>query len=104
MFYRTVAQSVLLFGLETWVFSAVMERKVEGTHMGYLRLITGKRGRWKSDKIWDTPSSKLVWEEAGTHLVTTYIGRRLGTVVQWVSLRKFFEVCAEEKGYEGGRT
>ena len=33
MFYRAVVQTELLFGLETWVFLAEIERKVEGTHM-----------------------------------------------------------------------
>ena len=32
----------------------------------------------------------------------TYIGRRQATVAQWVALRPLFEVCAREKGYEGG--
>ena len=36
MFYRTVLQAVLLFGLEYWVLSAAMEKTVEGTHTGFL--------------------------------------------------------------------
>ena len=40
-FYRAVAQSVLLFGLENWVLSEAMERKVEGTHTCFLRQIMG---------------------------------------------------------------
>ena len=35
-------------------------------------------------------------------LAMTYIGRRQATVAQWVALRPLFEVCAREKGYEGG--
>ena len=42
IFYRAVAQAVLLFRSETWVILEKMERKVEGTHMGFLRQITGK--------------------------------------------------------------
>ena len=43
MFYRSVEQAVLLFGLDTWLISVSIERKVEGTYMDYLRQITGKR-------------------------------------------------------------
>ena len=35
MFYRAVAQVVLLFGLKTWVILADMERKVECTHTDF---------------------------------------------------------------------
>ena len=43
MLYREVAQSILIFGLETWVISAEMERKVKGDHTGFLIQITGKQ-------------------------------------------------------------
>ena len=42
MFYRVVVQVVLLFGLDTSLLSAAMERKLEGTHVGFLKYITGK--------------------------------------------------------------
>ena len=43
MFYRAVIQAVLLFGSETWILLEAMERKVEGTHTGFLRKIMWKR-------------------------------------------------------------
>ena len=45
IFYRMVVQAILLYGSETWVLSASMENRVEGTHTEFLRLITGKRSR-----------------------------------------------------------
>ena len=33
IFYTVVTQVVLLFGLDTWVQLAAMERTVEGTHI-----------------------------------------------------------------------
>ena len=44
---------------------------------------------------------QLVREAAGTQLAMTHIGRRQGTVAQWVAMRPIFEVCAGEKGKEG---
>ena len=40
MFYRAVVQSVLLFGVETWVLSEAMSRQLEGVHVDLLRRIT----------------------------------------------------------------
>ena len=36
MFYRAVVQAVLLYRLDTWVLSAEMGRKLEGTNTGFL--------------------------------------------------------------------
>ena len=36
MFYRAVAQVVLMFGSETWVLLVTIEKKVEGTHPCFL--------------------------------------------------------------------
>ena len=102
MFYRAVDQAILLYGSETWVISAAMERKVEGTHIGLLRQITGKRARRLGDGTWETPGAEEVREVAQTQSAMTYIGRRQATVAQWVALRPLFGVFAREKGYEEG--
>ena len=36
IFYSAVVQAIILYGLETWVLSAEMERKVEGIHTEFL--------------------------------------------------------------------
>ena len=58
MFYRAVEQAVLLFGSETWVLLASMERKVEGTHTCFLQNITGEKcgGELMGHGMW--PGSK----------------------------------------------
>ena len=61
MFCRVVVQDILLNVLETWVLPAAMERKVEGTHTGFLRQIMGKRARSLGDGTWDTPVAEGVW-------------------------------------------
>ena len=55
MFYRAVAQTVLLFVSETWVLSALMKIKVEGTHTSFLRQITGNQAQGNADRRWVTP-------------------------------------------------
>ena len=49
MFYRSVTQAVLLFGYETWVLLAAMERTVGGTHIRFMRQIMGKRMLRRAD-------------------------------------------------------
>ena len=45
MFYRAVTQEIFLYGLETWVLLAAMEKNVEGSHTYFIRQITGKQAR-----------------------------------------------------------
>jgi hypothetical protein len=42
MFYKSVAQSVLLYGSETWVLSPKMLSKLEGFHKQITRRLTGR--------------------------------------------------------------
>ena len=102
MFYRAATHAVLLFGLETWVISELMEITVEGTHNGFLRQITGKQARRKVDGTWYNPEAEEVQEAAGTQLAKTYIGRIQEMVAQWVALRPIIKLCIREMGYEGG--
>ena len=102
MFYRVVKLAVILFGLENWLISEAMDRTVEGTYMGFLIHITGKKALRKADGTWVTPRAELVWEVERTQSEMTYIGRRQGTMAQWVVLRPIFQVCTKGKGYEGG--
>ena len=45
MFYQTVVQAVLLFGVETWFLLAAIYRKLEGVHVGFLRQMTGQKAK-----------------------------------------------------------
>ena len=55
IFYRTVVQEILLYGLETWVPLAEVENKVEGAHIGLLRQIKRKRARRIGYETLETP-------------------------------------------------
>ena len=67
-----------------------------------MRHITGNRAQRKADGGLVTPRTQVVQEEVGTQLAMNYIGRQQGAVAQWVELQTIFEICAGEKGYEGG--
>ena len=40
-FYRTVVQSVLILGEETWVWTEKILQKMEGLHVGFLKQVAG---------------------------------------------------------------
>ena len=82
IFYRAVVKAILLCGLDNWVLSVSMEKRVEGTNTEFLQLITGKRARRLGDGTWETPGVEGVQEAAGTQSDRTYIERRQATVVQ----------------------
>ena len=94
IFYRAVAQAILLYGLETWFLLAAMKNKVEGSHTGFIRHITGKRAQWMVDRAWETPGAGAEREAVGTQSEMIYIGRRQETIAQWAVLCPMFEVCA----------
>ena len=66
IFYWAVVQAVLLFGVETWVLSEAMSRKLEGVHVGFLRQITGKGAVRGKDGTWRQVAAEKVLDKAGT--------------------------------------
>ena len=66
MFYRAVAQEILLYVLETWVLSAAIKKKVEGAHTVFLSQIMVKRAQKILYRTWETPGAAVVREAAVT--------------------------------------
>ena len=93
MFYREVVQAILMYGSETWVLLAEMERKVKGVHTCFSRHIMGKQERQVGDRVWEMPGVEVLREAAGTQSEMTYIGIRQENLAQWVALQQLFEVC-----------
>ena len=52
-FYKAVAQSVLLFGAETWVLTQRTEKALDSFQYRVVRRLTGKQPRRKMDGNWD---------------------------------------------------
>ena len=71
-----MVQTILLYGSETWVLLASMNRKVEGVYTGILCRIKGKRAKQLRDRKCEMPGADGVLEKLVTQSVRTYIGRR----------------------------
>ena len=44
-----------------------MEKKIEGTHIEFMRMITGKISNHLGGDTWETPGAECTQEEAGNH-------------------------------------
>ena len=77
-----------------------MEKKIEGTHTDFLKIIKGRRAKQLGDGTWETPGAEGIQEAAGTHSSRIYMEQQQEIVVQWVALRPLFEVCTRETGYK----
>ena len=89
-FYRAVVQAVILFGEETCVFSAAMEKRIVGFHTDFLRQVKGKRARRRHNGIWWQEGFEIVLKEVGTQYIWKYINRQKSAVAQWVDLQPIF--------------
>ena len=56
--YRAVVQAILLYGSEMWVLSVSVSNRIEGMHMEFLQMITGKREKQLEDGTWETPGEE----------------------------------------------
>ena len=102
IFYHTVIQAMLLFGAETWVFSAPMTHRMEGFHEGFLRKLTNLKAKILRDGLWRKVVVDKVLQGSGTKLLLKYLDRRQGKVEKWVALRPIFDVFARDTSYTGG--
>ena len=93
-FYRAVVQAIILYGLEAWVISVAMGRKIEGSHIVLVRQIMGKQARRIGDGMWETPGEEVVLEAVGMQSEMVYIGKRQATMAQWLALQPQLKVCA----------
>ena len=65
-------QVVLLFGTETWVLLAAINRKLEVVHVGFLWKLTGKTASQQWVGIWSRAAAGIFLKKRGPrHLVRT---------------------------------
>ena len=101
-FYKTVVQSVLLYGSETWNLTQTVLARLEGFHIriayGMARKHKPRRGLFGN---WIYPSTKDVLEECGLHPVKDYIDTRRSTITMYVVNRPIFWECQEGERMRG---
>ena len=75
-FYIPVTQAVLLFGSETWVLTARMEKALDTFQARVARKLTGRKPQHRIDGTWYYPSLAGAMKEAGIVRIRTSILRR----------------------------
>ena len=70
--------------------------------MGFLRQVTKLKAKILKGVSWRKVAADRVLQGSGTQPLQTYLDRSQTKVVEWVTLRPIFEVCARETGYDGG--
>ena len=94
IFYMTVAQSILVFGLETQVVTKTMLQFIEVFHRRVAHWISGKTPHYRHMKYeWIYPPINKLLEEVGLLETKRYIGKRKNTVSDYVATWPIFELC-----------
>ena len=57
-FYRAVVQEIILYTSETWVLSVSMAKRIEGTHLEVMIMISGNREELLGDGTWEKPGGR----------------------------------------------
>jgi hypothetical protein len=71
MFYKAIAQAVLLYACKTWVIPDSMLKPIQGFHHRVARRIS-KKQPYKSHGQWVYPPSEQALEEAKLHPAEHY--------------------------------
>ena len=96
-FYKTIIQSVLLYGSETWVISNYMMKTLRSFHRRCARYITGKH-IWKDEEDnWHHPDSNEILKLAGLLPIEEYIVQRKKSVMKYIGNRPIYEKCLKSK-------
>ena len=94
-FYIAVTQAVLLFGSETWVLAARMEKSLDIFQSNVARKIMGRQPRRRKYRIWFYPPLAGVIKETGMVGTRTSILRRQNTVAQFIATRLILDLCEQ---------
>ena len=95
VFYIAVTQAVFLFGSETWVLTARMEKALDSFQSRVARKITGRQPRQRKDRNLFYPQLAGVMKETGMVGIQTSILRRQNTVAQFIATRPILDLCEQ---------
>ena len=102
-FYIAVTQSVLLFGSETWVLTAQMEKALDNFQSRVARKITGRQPRRRKYGSWVYPPLVGVIKETGMVGIRTSILRMKNTVEKFIATRPILNLCEQAIRWPGAR-
>ena len=102
-FYIAVTHQVILFGAETWVLTAKMEKALDAFQIRVARKLTGRHPRRGRDGEWYYPSLAEAMKETGIFRIWTSILWRQNTVAQFIATRPILDLCEKANRWPGTR-
>ena len=93
IFYKTIVQSVLLYGSESWVLNQTMLNSLRSFHHRCARFITGRHIRVDVNGYWTYPSSRITLNNAGLLPIEDYIQKRKSTITNYARGRAIYAKC-----------
>lgn len=81
-FYKTIIQSILLFGSETWVLSRRLRKRLDSFHLRCARQIAHRPIRQLPSGDWEHPNSTEVLEVCKMSPLSTYIAKQKTKILQ----------------------
>ena len=100
---KSVVQSVLLFGAETWVVTSHMGRVLRILQDQVAQQMTGRLPRRRSDGRWEYTLVEAAREEAAFEPMETYIRKIQNMVSQYyIAMRPILELCEATERKRGG--
>ena len=76
MFYKAVAMTVMLYGVETWVLNVHMVKALQGFHKRVARQLSNRRPRPLNDGTWEVPPIEEALEISKMKPLPNYIEKR----------------------------
>ena len=91
--YLAVFQSVMMYGLETWVINPHIGSFLGGFHHRVARMLMGRQP-WKiRDDVWVYPLLEDAMAETGMQNMETYVSLCHNTVTQFIATRPIMDLC-----------
>ena len=100
MFYKAVVQTVLLYGLESWVITPAILKLLEGFHHRVARRLSNMGPRLVEEE-WHYPPIEEALEASGLYTMLEYIERRQNTIAEYVATRPIYHACTGSTRHPG---
>ena len=93
MLYKSVAQTVLLYGSKSWVVTLAILKLFEGFYHQAARKIVGMIDWRMEDVYWNYPLVDDALEYTGIYTIKGYIQKPQAIIAAQVACRPIYKIC-----------
>ena len=96
-FYKSIIQSLLLYGSETWVLSLQLLKSLSGFHHHCIRMFTRTFITTLTNGRWSYPTTSGLLDKDKIYSLSTYINRCHRTISHFAYTRAIYRRCIASK-------